>query len=127
MSDGNREDTTVSVQIEEIKCVIRELPFVTKLSPVLAHKSHGGGWGVSLTYSACEEYDSCGKKQDPPVQVSLTELACLQELLKRLQDRHVDSGEAVAKKAAADAVSVATVSPGNDVAPAGQISRRSRK
>jgi hypothetical protein len=35
----------------------------------------------------------------------------LQELLKRLQDRHVDCAEAVAKKAAADAVSAATVNP----------------
>ncbi len=114
MSDGNREDTTSSVQIEEIKCVIRALPFVTKLSPVRAHKSHGAGWGVSLTYSTCEEYDSCGKKQEPPVQVSSvhpTELACLQELLKRLQDRHVDCAEAVAKKAVADAVSAATEYP----------------
>jgi hypothetical protein len=34
----------------------------------------------------------------------------LQELLKRLQDRHVDCAEAVAKKAAADAASAATVS-----------------
>ena len=115
MSDGNREDTTASVQIEEIKCAIRALPFVTKLSPVRAHKSHGAGWGVSLTCSACEEYDSCGKKQEPPVQVSSvhpTELAFLQELLKRLQDRHVDCAEALAKKAAADAVSAATVNPG---------------
>jgi hypothetical protein len=57
--------------------------------------------------------DSCGKKQEPPVQVSSvhpTELAFLQELLKRLQDRHVDCAEAVAKKAAADAASAATVS-----------------
>ena len=35
----------------------------------------------------------------------------MQELLKRLQDRHVDCAEAVAKKAAADAASAATVSP----------------
>ena len=101
MSEGTREDTTASVQIEEIKGAIRALPFVTKLSPVRAHKSHGGGWGVSLRCSACEEYDSCGKKQEPPVQVSSvhpTELACLQELLRRLQDRHVDCAEAVAKK-----------------------------
>jgi hypothetical protein len=35
----------------------------------------------------------------------------LQELLKRLQDRHVDCAEAVAKKAAADAASAATVDP----------------
>ncbi len=34
MRDGTREDTTVSVQIEEIKRAIRTLPFVTKLSPV---------------------------------------------------------------------------------------------
>ena len=53
-------------------------------------------------------------KQEPPFQVSSvhpTELACLQELLKRLQDRHVNCAEAVAKKADADAVSVATVDP----------------
>jgi hypothetical protein len=35
----------------------------------------------------------------------------LQELLRRLQDRHVDCAEAVAKKAAADAASAATVDP----------------
>ncbi len=38
-----------SVQIEEIKRAIRELPFVTKLSPVRTHKGHGAVWGVSLT------------------------------------------------------------------------------
>jgi hypothetical protein len=85
MSAGNREDNAASVQIEEIKCAITALPFVTKLSPVRAHKRHGDGWGVSLTCSTCEEYDSCGKKQEPPVQVSSvhpTELAYLQELLQ---------------------------------------------
>ena len=72
------------------------------------------GGGVSLRYSACEEYDTCGKKQEPPVLVSSvhpTELACFQELIRRLYDRHVDCGEDVAKKDAADAVSVATVNP----------------
>ncbi len=49
MSVGNREDNTASVHIEEIKCAITALPFVTKLSPVRTHKSHGDGWGVSLT------------------------------------------------------------------------------
>jgi hypothetical protein len=39
-----------------------------------------------------------------------TELACLQELLKRLQDRHVDCAEALTKKAAADAQAAAAVS-----------------
>ena len=35
----------------------------------------------------------------------------MQELLKRLQDRHVECAEAVAKKGAADAASAAAVSP----------------
>ncbi len=46
MSDGTREDTTVSVQIEEFKRAIRALSFVTKLSPVREHNGHGDGWGV---------------------------------------------------------------------------------
>jgi hypothetical protein len=40
-----------------------------------------------------------------------TEVTYLQELSKRLEDRHVDCSEAVAKKASADATSVATVNP----------------
>ena len=40
-----------------------------------------------------------------------TDLAYLKELLQRLQDRHVECAEAVAKKAAADAASAAAVSP----------------
>ena len=115
MSDGETSgDTTTFAQMEEIKRAIRALPFVTKLSPVRVHNGHGAGWGGSLRCFACEEYDSCGKKQEPPVQVSSrhpTELACLQELLKRLQDRHVECAQAVAKKAAADAASAATVNP----------------
>jgi hypothetical protein len=53
------------------------------------------------------------KKQEPAVHLSSrhpTELACLQELLKRLQDRHVDCAEALTKEAAADAQSAAAVS-----------------
>ena len=99
MSDGTCEDTTVSVQMEEIKRAILALPFVTKLSPVRAHKSHGAGWGATLKCASCP--GCCGKRQEAPVQVSSvhpTELACLQELLKRLQDRHVDCAEAVVKK-----------------------------
>jgi hypothetical protein len=38
------EDTTVLVQIEEVKCPIRNLPFVTVLSPVHAVGGKGGGW-----------------------------------------------------------------------------------
>ena len=74
----------------------------------------GPGWQASLSCYGCQEYDSCPKKQEPAVRLSrvhTTELACLQELLKRLQDRHVECAQAVAKKAAADAVSAATVNP----------------
>ena len=51
---------------------------MTKLSPVRAHNGHGLGRGVSLRCCAGEEYDSCGKKQESPVQISSrqpTELA----------------------------------------------------
>ncbi len=61
---------------------------------------------------ACEEYVRCGKKQEPPVQVSSrnpTEIARLQDLLKRLQDRHVECAQVVAKKAAADDQAAAVV------------------
>ena len=50
--DGTREDTedtTMIVQIEEVKRTIRELSFVRKLSPVDAHKDKTTEWGVSLT------------------------------------------------------------------------------
>jgi hypothetical protein len=97
-----------------VKRAIPALLFVTTLSPVGARNSHVDGYRVTLRCPSCEEYGSCGKKQEPPVQVSSvhpTELACLQELLRRLQDRHVDCAEAVAKKAAADADSASIVSP----------------
>ena len=74
----------------------------------------GPGWQVSLSCSRCQEYGSCPKKQEPAVRrsrVHPTELACLQELLKRLQDRHVECAEPVAKKGADDAASAAAVSP----------------
>ena len=102
--DETREDTTdttMLLQIEEVMHAIRAMPIVTKLSSVGVRNSHGHGYRVSLRCFAYEEYVSCGKKQEPPVQVSSrhpTELACLQELLKRLQDRHVECAQAVAKK-----------------------------
>ncbi len=57
------------------------------------------------------------KKQESPVQISIrnpTELILFQELLKRLQDRHVDCDESLTKKSAADvqeAVVVSTDTP----------------
>jgi hypothetical protein len=53
-----------------VKCAIEKLPFVTVLSPVRAVKGKGRGYGVTLRCPSCEEYGSCGKKQEPPVYVS---------------------------------------------------------
>jgi len=66
---------------------------VTVLAPVRAVGDKGRGCQVSLSCSRCQEYGSCHKKEEPAVRLSSThptELACLQELLGRLQDRHVD-------------------------------------
>ena len=49
------EDTTMLVQIEEEMCAIRTLPFVTKLSPVDAHKDKEAGWGDTLTCASCPD------------------------------------------------------------------------
>ncbi len=92
-------DTTMIVQNEEAKCAIRKLPFVTVLTPVRTVGDKGRGWQVSLSFYRCQEYDSCPKKQEPAVRLSSehkTELTCLQELLKRLQDRRVEYAQTVA-------------------------------
>jgi hypothetical protein len=75
---------------------------VTVLAPVRAVGDKGPGWQVSLSCSRCQEYGSCPKKQEPAVRrsrVHPTELACLQELLKRLQDRHEKTANKVALEA----------------------------
>ncbi len=98
-------------EIEELKRGIRALLFVTKLSRVDAHKDKATGWGATLKCASCP--GCCGRRQEAPVQLSRdrkTEIAFLQELLKRLQDRHVDCAEALTKKAAADAQAAAAVS-----------------
>ena len=87
------EDTIMLVQIEESKCDIRKMSYVTKLSHVLAVNGMGPGWQASFSCSRCKEYGNCPKKQEPAVRLSRehrTELACLQDLKKRLQDRHVE-------------------------------------
>ena len=79
--DGTREDTqdtTRLVEIEKVKRAIWALLFVTKLSPVDAHKDKTAGWGATLKCASCP--DCCGKRQEAPVQLSRdrkTELACL--------------------------------------------------
>jgi hypothetical protein len=67
-SDGTRKDTedTTLVQLEEVECGIRTLAFVTKLSPVGPRNSHGHRYQVVLRCPSCEEYGSCGKKQESP-------------------------------------------------------------
>ena len=65
-SDGTA-DTTTLVQIEETKCAIRKLPFVTVLAPVRAVGDKGRGWQASLSCSRCKEYGSCPEKQEPDV------------------------------------------------------------
>jgi hypothetical protein len=116
-SDGTcegSEDTTTFVRIEELKCAIHKLSYVTVLTPVRVGDK-GPGCQVSLSCSRCQEYDSCQKQQEPAVRLSRvhpTELASLQELLRRLQDRHVDcSAEAVTKKAAAMSSMTSSVCP----------------
>ncbi len=102
-SDGTCEcNTTTLVQIEEAKCAICKLPFVTVLAPVRAVGDKGPGWQVSLSCSRCQEYGSCPKKQEPAVRhsrVHPTELACLQELLKRLQDQISSTGKITSRTA----------------------------
>jgi hypothetical protein len=117
-SDGtceSNDDITTRVQIEEAKCAIRKLPFVTLLAPVRAVGDKAEGFRVTLSCTLCRWYDICGKGQEQAVQLSrerTTLLACLQELRKRLQDRHgFRCAEAVAKKATVDAVSAVTVNP----------------
>jgi hypothetical protein len=87
-----RKTLHVTTQSEEdMMRTIRALPFVTKLSTVGDRNSHGHGYQVCLRCPSCEDYGSCGKKQEPPVQVSSrhpTLDAWLQELLQRLQEKH---------------------------------------
>ena len=101
------DDPTLRVQMQHEMRAIEELVFVTKLSFVPAHKDKAQGFRSTLSCALCKWHDNCGKGQEQAVQLSrerTTLLACLQELRKRLQDRHgFRCAQAVAKKAAADA------------------------
>ena len=101
------------VQIEEAKCVIRKLSFVTDLAPVRTVGDKGRGCQDLLSCYGCQEYVSCPKKQEPVVRLSRehrTDLTCLQE---KNDCRIVmfECAQAVAKKAAADAQTTSAVSP----------------
>jgi hypothetical protein len=88
---------------------------VTTLSFVSSHKDKTEGFRDTLSCYFCRGYDSRGKGQEQAVQLSrkrTTLLACLQKMRKRLQDRHgFMCAHAVAKLAATDAQTGASVSP----------------
>jgi hypothetical protein len=107
------DEPTLRVQMQHEMRAIEELVFVNKLSFVATHKDKTEGFRATLSCTLCRWYDSCGKGQEQVFQLSwerTTLLACLQELRKRLQDRHgFRCAQAVAKKAAADAQAPAAV------------------
>jgi hypothetical protein len=83
--DGTREDTqdaTRLVEIEKVKRAIRALLFVTKLSPVDAHKDNAAGWGATLKCASCP--GCCGRRQEALVQLSRDRKSELKLLLKKL-------------------------------------------
>ena len=47
--EPDTDDTSMFEQNEEMKCAIQKLSFVTILSPVLAVKGKGEGYGACLT------------------------------------------------------------------------------
>ncbi len=49
MMEPDTDDTSMFEQIEEVKCAIRKMSFVTILSPVRTVKDKGQGYGVCLT------------------------------------------------------------------------------
>ena len=111
-SDGERAAGSDTAETEER--AIRAMPIVTTLSYVRAVKDKARGVRVTLTCYNCREYGSCGNPQEAPIHLSkehTTMRACLQELIKRLEENHGNCAEALAKKAAADAASAATVNP----------------
>ena len=70
------------------------------------------GFRVTLTCYNCREYGSCAQPQETPIRLSkerTTMRACLQELLKRLQEKHGRCAESLTNKAAADAQAGAVV------------------
>jgi hypothetical protein len=70
------------------------------------------GVRVTLTCYNCREYGSCAQPEETPIHLSkerTTMRACLQELLKRLQEKHGKCAEALTNKTAADAQSAADV------------------
>jgi hypothetical protein len=88
------------------------MPIVTTLSFVRAVKGKARGVRVTLTCYNCREYGSCAQPQETPIHLSkerTTMRACLQEMLKRLQEKHGKCAEALTNKAAANAQAGAAV------------------
>jgi hypothetical protein len=74
------EDTTTLVQIEEVKCDIRTLLFVSKLSPVSGRNSHGDGYRVTLRFSFSEGYLLCVSALSLIVSVSVLKRGRISEM-----------------------------------------------
>jgi hypothetical protein len=97
-SDGERAAGTDTAE----ERAIRAMPMVTALSYVRAVKDKERGVRVTLTFYNCREYVSCEKPQEEPIHLSKersTMRACLQELIKRLEENHGNYAEALVKKA----------------------------
>jgi hypothetical protein len=84
----------------------------TTLSPSLSSKDKSRGVRVTLTCYNCREYDSSAQPQEAPIHLSkerTTMRACLQKLLKRLQEKHNTCAEDLTQKASTDAQAAAAV------------------
>ena len=101
-SDGERAAGSDTAE-GTVERAIRAMPIVTTLSYVRAVKDKARGVRVTLTCYNCREYGSCEKPQEAPIHLSkerTTMRACLQEVLKRLEENpsHGNCAEALAKK-----------------------------
>ena len=97
-------DAAKRLQMEEEVRVIEALPAVRELLQLPASSNVKTGYQAMLWCHAGREHGGCGKRLEPPVFVTqsrTTLLACLQELRKRLGQRH--GGDCVAAAEAARA------------------------
>jgi hypothetical protein len=99
-SDGERVTGSDTVEGTEERA-IRVMSIVTTLSYVRTVKDKARGVWVTLTCYNCKEYGNCEKPQEAPIHLSKernTMRAYLQDLLKRLEENHVNCAEVLTKK-----------------------------
>ena len=95
------DDAAARALMEEEVRTIEALPAVRELLQLDASKSKEAGFQAMLWCYAGRECGGCGKRHEPPVFLTgsrTTRLGCLQELRKRLVERH--SGCVAAAEAA---------------------------